>query len=326
MVDQVTEQELRDLATSDGVDDAAPVEEGIVDNMLGGDEPVATTEQLEQAEAEAEAEAAEATAPATDAEPAATPNAQPEPVTEDAGEPKTVPLAALHEEREKHRTLRDDPEALQRRLTELRAAQAPAAPPATPVTESPPPAVVSAPELKMPEWGKSDPNDVDPRTTVENDDLDIMSNSELESHRKNCSDFDRREDSRHQQISTEMDNQRIDVDGRRRFTVQSEGVGFDYDTVMRTGGGHLTRDDIAYIRVSLDKSKAVYNLCIERCPSLKFMKEHPAKPTANPPPNTPANVQPQAQPDTDAEPEEEPRMTIDANDRTPDSIMDSLEM
>jgi hypothetical protein len=310
MVDQVneqeqTEQELRNLATQDGVTDAAPVEESTVDGILGEDD-VATeteTEQPEQTET-----AVEESAAATETD------------QEGTGEPKQVPLAALHEERDKYRTLRDDPEALERRLMELRGQAAPA-----PVQTAQP--AQQSETAKAPEWGKSDPNDPDPRTLVEADDVDIMSNSELMDHQEKCKAFDRREETRHQRIADEMQNQRIDTDGRQRFTAKTMGEGLDYDTVLKTGSLHLSPADVDYIKRSPNQAKAAYDLCIERCPALKFMKANSGKTPANNTPNaTVVQTQTQSSSEDTEQIEESPPNTIDANDRTVASVVDALDI
>jgi hypothetical protein len=169
----------------------------------------------------------------------------------EAKAPETVPMAVMLEERRKR-------QEMEARLAALEAGKS-ASPEAAPVGPKP---------------GESlDPRDPDPYTKVSDDDYDSLMPSEQRKLQREHEAWGQREQMRvanwqRQQVLAEEE-----VEAKTRFTTETQGENLDFDTVLKVGMNFLTQADARALQKAADPAAKAYELCIERTPLLKALRD-----------------------------------------------------
>ena len=180
-----------------------------------------------------------------------------EPVSEEDQEPETeprmVPLAALHEERDKRRALQEQLASQQQKQSEKPAESEPG------------------------QQQGLDPSDPDPSLAVDNDDYDLLLPSEQRDLSIKREAWKEREYTRQSQLIRQQQYNNMENEARQRMNAESMGQNLDYDSVIKTGNGWLTPEDKAAVTKSSDPAKQLYDLCLERCPYLSVVKADTSK-------------------------------------------------
>jgi len=258
-------------------DESEQVEEGSTENTevvteVQGQEVKPDSETKPDSEAAEEKTADEAAEEKAAAEKAGE-TEEKEPETET----KMVPLAALHEEREKNKALKEQIAGQQQQQQ----------------TDEP----------AKPEPGRQglDPGDPDPYLAVDDDDFNLMMPAEVRTLELQREAWKEREYARNSQLIRQQQYSDMEVDARQRFDQKSMGQNLDYDSVTKTGAAWLKPEDSQAVLKSSDPAKKLYDLCLERCPYLSVVSvvtptddsqekldEHKPEPTPKNPADAPS--------------------------------------